>query len=246
MENLLFLNRNGQRALIAIKLKKSTIPFLKSRGISNIDQLFLTHKDVDHIGNLDTLLDKFKVKQVNFGVGLENNIHIRSAIKKFPNVKFHNLKQGDVLKDTIDWQVLWPKKPSIGENGDSLTLLAKMNNRNWLFTGDLDIVGEKDILSNHKFKVDYLKVGHHGSRTSTGDTLLKSTHPKIGFISSGINNRYGHPNKETLKRLMQHQVDYFNTAEYGMISWYYSFFTNKEKITTFLKGDVVENNRFKK
>lgn len=229
------------------QVDNSTIPLLKSRGISYVDKLFLTHKDVDHVGNLETILTKFKVKEVNIGLGLEENPRLKQAMIKHSQVKFKNLRQGDAFTTgTINWQVLWPKTKGIGENGDSLTLLAKIKNKRWLFTGDLDQDSEKKILENYRFRIDYLKVGHHGSKTATSDQLLDVSKPKIGFISAGVNNRYGHPNKETLKRLNDHRVKYLNTAEYGMISWYYYFFNDDEKITTFLKGDLVENNGTKK
>jgi Predicted hydrolase (metallo-beta-lactamase superfamily) len=229
------------------QVDNSTLPFLKSQGISHIDKIFLSHKDVDHVGNLETILTKFKVKEVNFGIGLENNPRIKSAIKQHPQVKFKNLRQEDAFQTgPIKWQVLWPQKFSIGENGDSLTLLAQIKQKKWLFPGDLDMAGEKAIVKDHQFKVDYLKVGHHGSRTATSEKLLDIIQPKFGFISAGINNRYGHPNKETLERLQRHGVRYLNTADYGMISWYYYFFNDEEKITTFLKGDLLENNGIKK
>jgi len=225
----------------------STIPLLKSQGISKIDKVILTHKDVDHIGNLESLLDGIKVSEVNFGIGLEKNARIKADIRNYPRIKFKSIHQGDNVKtDFISWHVLWPNHAGIGENSDSVTLLAQIKNKKWLFTGDLDIGSEKKILQEQKFNVDYLKVGHHGSKTSTSDQLLEETRPKIGFISSGINNRYGHPNKETIERLEKHGVKYLNTAEYGMISWYYYSFSDKEKITTYLKGDLVENNRIKK
>jgi competence protein ComEC len=225
----------------------NTLPVLKSKGISHIDKLFLTHKDVDHIGNLETILTKFDVKEINFGIGLENDTKIKKTIQKHPQVKFKNLRQGDRVKvGTLDFQVLWPQKSGKGENSDSLTLLTKIKQRNWLFTGDLDIASENKILKKYRFKVDYLKLGHHGSKTSTGDNLLQVTKPSVGLISAGINNRYGHPNQETLTRLKNHRVQYFNTAEYGMISWYYNFFNDEGRLTTFLKGDLIEGNRTKK
>ena len=229
------------------QVEHSTIPFLKSRGISKIDKLFLSHKDVDHIGNLDILLNKFPVRQVNFGIGLDQNPRIQKVIQAHPEIEFKSRRQGDIIKTGfINWQVLWPKVKGKGENSDSLTLLARIKDKNWLFTGDLDIPLEQKILKDYQFKVDYLKLGHHGSKTATGDELLEKAQPKLGLISSGVNNRYGHPNLETLKRLENHRVKYLNTAEYGMISWYYDFFGNREKITTFLKGDSFENSRIKK
>jgi len=233
--------------LTSNQVDNSTIPFLKSQGISHLDKIFLTHKDVDHVGNLETILTKFKVNEVNFGIGLEHDPRIKQAIKNHPEIKFKNLRQGDQVRTGfINWQVLWPKTSGIGENDDSLTLLAQIKQKKWLFTGDLDTPGEKKILQDHQFTIDYLKVGHHGSKTSTSDELLTRTKPRLGFISSGVNNRYGHPNKETLDRLEQHQVQYLNTSEYCMISWYYYFFNDEEQITTFLKGDLVENSRVKK
>ena len=73
--------------------------------------MFLTHKDVDHIGNLETILTKFDVREVNFGVGLENDLKIKRTIQKHPQIKFKNLRQGDKVKvGTLNFQVLWPQK----------------------------------------------------------------------------------------------------------------------------------------
>ncbi|MCV3763866.1 DNA internalization-related competence protein ComEC/Rec2 [Companilactobacillus farciminis] len=225
----------------------NTLPVLKSKGIDHVDKLFLTHKDVDHIGNLETLLTKFDVREVNFGIGLENDPKIKRTIQNHSQIKFKNLRQGDTaVVGPINFQVLWPKVSGKGENSDSLTLLTRVKDKNWLFTGDLDIPSENKILKTYNFKVDYLKLGHHGSKTATGDKLLQITKPNIGLISAGVHNRYGHPNQETLTRLKKHQVQYFNTAEYGMISWYYNFFNNEERLTTFLKGDLSEGNGTKK
>ncbi|AUI71015.1 DNA internalization-related competence protein ComEC/Rec2 [Companilactobacillus alimentarius DSM 20249] len=242
-----FSTKSWAKRLSHDQVETTTLPFLKSKGISHIDRLFLTHKDVDHIGNVETLLKNFSVRQINFGIGLEQNKRIKKLIRKYPQIKFIGHKQGDVLNTgSIKWQVLWPKHRGIGENSDSLTLLASIKHRRWLFTGDLDIASEKKILQDYHFKVDYLKLGHHGSKTSMGEQLLSTIQPKLGFISAGVDNRYGHPNQETLIRLKKHRVKYLNTAEYGMISWYYNFFDDKEEITTFLKGDLIEDSRVKK
>lgn len=242
-----FMTKPWAKRTRSNQVEHSTIPFLKSQGISQIDKLFLSHKDVDHIGNLEILLSEFPVKQVNFGIGLDQNPRIKKVIYDYPKIEFKSRRQGDKINTGfIDWQVLWPKVRGKGENSDSLTLFAQIKNKKWLFTGDLDIASEQKILKDYQFKVDYLKLGHHGSKTATGDELLTKTHPDLGLISAGINNRYGHPNKETLERLEKHHVKYLNTADYGMISWYYDFFGNGEKITTFLKGDSFENNRTKK
>ncbi|WP_125566620.1 DNA internalization-related competence protein ComEC/Rec2 [Companilactobacillus insicii] len=224
----------------------STIPYLKQQGISKIDRVFLSHKDVDHIGNLNTLVNKFLIREISFGTGLEQNKIISDLIEKNNKIKFTSLKSGDEFNESgIKWNVLWPQKKSIGENGDSLTLLANINSSNWLFTGDLDIDGEKKILSKYDFKVDYLKVGHHGSKTSSGNDFIKKINPKLALISAGVNNRYGHPNKETIETLDKNNVEHMNTADYGMIVWYYYPFSTENRISTFLKGEAVEDSRTK-
>ncbi|WP_334328840.1 DNA internalization-related competence protein ComEC/Rec2 [Companilactobacillus sp. HBUAS59699] len=228
------------------QVELSTIPYLKRQGISKIDKVFLSHKDVDHIGNLNTLVDRFPIREINFGTGLEQNKIISELIVHNPQIKFNSLKTGDQFEEAkIKWHILWPKVRSIGENGDSLTLLANINGTKWLFTGDLDIEGEKKIISEQNFKVDYLKAGHHGSKTSSGDDFIKQIAPKWAFISAGVNNRYGHPNKETIETFDKNRVIHLNTADYGMIIWYYYPFNNKNGISTFLKGEVVEDSGIK-
>lgn len=243
---LSFPQKDWQIRISKNQVETSTIPYLKSQGISKIDRVFLSHKDVDHVGNLPTLLKKFPVSEVSFGTGMQDNKSIRDIISNYPNIKFSSLKQGDTFEaNGISWNVLWPKIRSVGENGDSLTLLAKVNQKNWLFTGDLDIAGEEKILNDYKVKIDYLKAGHHGSKTSTGDKFLNEVKPNLALISAGVNNRYGHPSKETIKRLDKYGVTHMNTADYGMITWYYYPFVQKDKIKTFLKGEVIENIRIK-
>lgn len=241
-----FPKKKWQERVSLNQVETSTIPYLKQQGISKIDKVFLSHKDVDHIGNLNTLVDKFPVKEINFGTGLNQNKIIYELVNSNPQIKFNALKTGDHFEESgIRWSVLWPKEKSIGENGDSLTLLANINGKKWLFTGDLDIDGERKIILEQDFKVNYLKVGHHGSKTSSSDDFIKRIDPQVALISAGVNNRYGHPNKETIETLDKNHVMHLNTADYGMIIWYYSPFSNKNGISTFLKGEVVEDSRVK-
>ncbi|WP_125707860.1 DNA internalization-related competence protein ComEC/Rec2 [Companilactobacillus zhongbaensis] len=232
---LSFAKKPWQEKKTLTQVEKSTLPYLKSLGVSHIDRVFLSHKDTDHIGNIEVLLDKFPVNQVSFGTGLQQNKRISDLIKNNPRTVFTKLKQGDRFSTwPINWQVLWPNKPSIGENPDSLTMLAQIKQTNWLFTGDLDQDSEHRILKEQAFRVDILKAGHHGSKTSTSEQLLDMTEPKLALISAGINNRYGHPNKETIQRLDKYHVQHLNTAEYGMITWYYFPFSNYQKLDTFI------------
>lgn len=83
---------------------------------------------------------------------------------------------------------------------------------------DLSKKGEIDIINNFYLpQVDILKFGHHGSKTSTDEMFVKQLRPKIGIVSAGINNRYGHPNKETMMTAKNHHLKVYSTAKQGMI-----------------------------
>ena len=95
--------------------------------------------------------------------------------------------------------------------------------KRWLFTGDLGQDGEKEIANNFNLKVDYFKLGHHGSKTSSNPEFLQKISPSEVFISAGRNNRFGHPHQETLSTLRQLNIPWVSTQDCGMISWYYGF-----------------------
>ena len=119
--------------------------------------------------------------------------------------------------------------PGKGENTDSITFLTQLGGLKFLFTGDLDQVGERRILSHYSLQADILKVGHHGSKTSTSIDFLKAVKPKLAWISAGRNNRYNHPNPETLKRLHQQKIPWLITKDQGMVYYQYSLLKKEMK-----------------
>lgn len=148
------------------------------------------------------------------------------------------LLAGDKVKTKdLNFDVVYPFKPVLGKNEDSLSLTFKLANKRWLFSGDLGREGEKEILNHYNLQVDYFKLGHHGSKTSSDPDFLKQLNPQLVFISSGRNNRFGHPHQETLKTLKDLSIPYLNTQDSGTITWNYSPF-NSETITTFYKGNT--------
>ena len=172
----------------------NSIKYLKSLGYSKINTLILTHGDFDHMGEANHLINNYRVDKVIFNCGpyndLENelineldNKHIKyySCIKELDNMKFLNTNIYD------------------NENDNSNVIYMNIYNHKLLFMGDAGITRERDILDKYDISnIDVLKVGHHGSKTSSGKDFIETIKPKYSIISVGKNNRYGHPNKEVL------------------------------------------------
>ena len=122
----------------------------------------------------------------------------------------------------MKWQILWPKDTSKGENDDSIVALLTIQKHTMLLTGDASEKVEDTILKdapNLHFSI--LKVGHHGSRTSTSEALLKKASPSIALVSCGKNNRYRHPSIETVGRLNGIHAHIFRTDQDGQIRLYF-------------------------
>lgn len=221
------------------QLNQITIPFLQAQGIEKIDGVFLSHQDADHIGDLAPLLEQIKVDKLYFAEGLTNNISFQKRIKDKVNcTKLIPLLAGDKVKASgITFHVVYPFERGLGKNEDSLSLFFELAHQKWLMTGDLDQAGEQKIFEHYpSLKVDYFKLGHHGSRTSSNIDFLHAIEPKMVFISSGRQNRFGHPHIETLTTLKKLHLPYLNTQDSGTITWTYSIFGN-QRIYTFLKKE---------
>ena len=206
------------------QINRITLPFLYSQGIDHLDGIFLSHQDADHVGDLAPLLDQIKVKKLFFAQGLtENPSFQKRIIKHIDQVKLVPLLAGSKVKEGgIDFNVVYPFEAGLGKNEDSLSLFFEIAHKKWLFTGDLDRAGEKKIMERYALKADYFKLGHHGSKTSSDPEFLKQLNPQLVFISSGRNNRFGHPHQETLQTLSQLNIPALNTQDSGTITWTYS------------------------
>ncbi len=199
-------------------LSDNTISMLKSFGIRRLDLLILSHGDADHLGESFSIIKKFKVDKVLFNEGflnynekklikLLNEKHIRYEICYQDNYyKYNNIMLYSLNSDLAD------------ENDSSIVFYSKINNTTFLFTGDASVKSEKYILKNYDLpKVDVLKVGHHGSKTSTSEELVKRIKPKIALISAGVDNKFNHPSQETLDTLEKYDVKILQTKEVGSI-----------------------------
>ncbi|UQS82742.1 DNA internalization-related competence protein ComEC/Rec2 [Bombilactobacillus folatiphilus] len=208
------------------RVQSITIPYLRYKGITHLDGVFLTHQDADHIGDLSVLLQNFPVHNVYFADGMQNNKAVQRQLQNFQTkitlTKLHvndqfNLGHHNSIK------VVWPDHLSNSKNEDSLSLLCHLQNKTWLFTGDLDRQNELKLFKNHTQHVDYLKAGHHGSKTASSPKFLRQIQPEKVLISVGRHNRYGHPSSETMSTLKKLRIPTLSTAQHGMITWQYNY-----------------------
>lgn len=183
------------------------IPYLKSEGIKQLDYLILTHGDFDHAGMATNLIKKIKIKNIILN-SQNNNPLEKQIIKKAKknNIKITNINEGIIkIKDT-NLKILGSQKSS-SENDDSLIIYTKIGKQNILLMGDAEKEREKYIINTYNLKkVDILKVGHHGSNTSTSSKFIQKVRPQISLISAGKNNLYGHPHKQTLEKLKNSKI----------------------------------------
>ena len=207
---------------------KNIIDYLKSMGIRKLDYLIITHGDFDHMGDSLYLIDKFKVENVIFNCG-EFNVLEKELIKVLDEKK---IKYYSCIKElNIDNNKLYflQTKKYDNENDNSNVIYTELNGYKFMFMGDAGVEKEKDILEKYNLSnIDVLKVGHHGSKTSSSKEYIDEIKPKYAIISVGKNNRYGHPNKEVLNNLDNSKI--YRTDQDGSIM--FKIKNNKLKIET--------------
>lgn len=198
-------------------LKLEILPYLKRNGIE-VEAIFLSHDDNDHSGGVIDLLTEYPKAKL-----------ISSSKISYQNKESESCIQGKQWQFG-EWQLLAIYPTEVTEranNQDSCVILAKNNRYKILLTGDSGVKQER-IFRQNLDEIDFLQVGHHGSKSSTGETLLAITQPKFAIISAGKWNPWKLPNKQVIDRLMRHNIETLNTAESGMIR--VKFYQNKIEI----------------
>lgn len=206
------------------------LPFLKSKGVSRVDKLIITHGDMDHMGGSFSLLEQLTVKEIVLPLVKERSEVetqlVEMAIDK--NIPIQVVRKGNRWKKgQASFQVVSPIDQSMDRNDGSIVIYSKMGGLTWLFTGDLEEKGEKVLVETFpQLQVDVLKVGHHGSKSSSTDIFLKHIDARYAIISAGVSNRYGHPHDEVVTRLLENNMNIFRTDEHGAIT--YQYFSKKD------------------
>lgn len=204
--------------------KDKLLNYLSSLNLQKIDYVIATHPHEDHIGNMADVIDDYNVLSFYAPKVQSNTKTFEKMIEslKAKNLKIYVIKNninsidlGENTKVTI----FSPSKDSYDDlNNYSPVIKIEYGKTSFLFTGDAEKEVEKEILNNNPdISADVLKVGHHGSSSSTTKEFLSKVNPSIGVISVGKDNTYNHPNDDTMKRLADNKVKVYRTDKEGTI-----------------------------
>lgn len=203
-----------------LKEKDSIISFIKKNGYSTIDYLIATHPHADHIGSLSAIINEFTIKNIYMPKVISTSKTYENLLNTISqkNLKVKTAKIGVSILDSEKLKIkfLSPKKDNYQElNNYSAVLQIIYQTKSFLFMGDAEKEVESEITEN--IKSDVIKVGHHGSNTSSSASFIEKVNPDYAIISVGENNKYNHPSIEVIKRWEAIGAKIFRTDKDGMI-----------------------------
>ena len=198
--------------------QRTLIPYLKSRGVAKIDQLILTNTDKEHVGDLLEVTKVFHVGEILVSKGSLKQKEFVAELEA-TKTKVRSVTVGENLPIFGgQLEVLSPRKIGDGGHEDSIVLYGKLLDKHFLFTGNLEEKGEKDLLKYYPdLEVDVLKASQHGSKKSSSSAFLEKLKPELTLISVGKSNRTKLSHQETLTRLEGINSKFYRTDQQGAI-----------------------------
>lgn len=205
------------------KDEKFVVEYLKSQNVERLEYVIGTHPHADHIGGLDKVIDNFDIGKVI----MPDIIHTTKTFEDVLDSMANKKLKGTIAKSGDEYYLNGAKFTILAPNGDkyynlnNYSVVIKLidGDNSFLFTGDAEELAEKEIIEHHGdiLEVDLLKVGHHGSITSTSQDFLDLVNPEFAVIQVGVNNRYKHPDDEILERLKNGDIEIYRTDLHGTI-----------------------------
>lgn len=218
----------GNTMLIDSGIDNSALSVLSKKYIfrkKHIDIMLATHPDADHVGGFNSILRVFSTK-----VFIENGFNKDNQLmKQIDDLLFEHkiqtttVKEGSIvdLGSGVVFKIFAPNDSELSKESNNSSIVGQIiyGDTKFLLTGDATISNEIRLINEYKSSLesDVLKLGHHGSRTSSTVEFLETVKPKISVVSAGRNNRYGHPHPEVLARLKNLKIPYLSTINEGTI-----------------------------
>ena len=225
---------------------EDVLTYLKEQGISKLDFAIGTHPHSDHIGGLDEVMQAVEVDMLLMPYIPQETI---PTTKAYEEVMLTALEQGVqvqeasagetfALADGVTLSILGPVREYEDLNNFSVVAKLEYGKASFLFTGDAETQAEEDLIAQYgeKLDSDVLKLGHHGSSTSTSRAFLEAASPQYAVICCGKDNSYGHPHKETLELLWAFSTPYYTTEQNGSVV----FTTDGERIGVVVQRGEVQ------
>lgn len=229
---------------------KVVVEYLKQEGVSKLDYVIGTHPHSDHIGGLDDVIEAFDIGKVIMPKVIHTTKTFEDVITA---IEEKNLKiTAPIVGDkhplgNAEYTILGPSSDTYSNlNNYSVILKLDYGKTSFMFTGDAEKMAEEEVVNlNKDIRVDVLKVGHHGSTTSTIDEFLKQVNPSYAVIQVGEGNSYGLPDKETLDKLKDKNIQVYRNDIHGIIkiiSDGNNLTFEVEKNSDDISDDIIENN----
>jgi len=233
-DSFLIEAKNGRQLLIDGGKDASVLSELSRvmpRGDRSIDVVIATHPDADHIGGLPLVLARYKVGMFLTSEVLSDTEQFKTLNDELLKHKIpsYYVRNGMALaldnEESIPskFTILFPDRPTTQWETNSASVVGRldMGNASMLLTGDAPSSVENFLLEarSKEINVDILKLGHHGSKTSTSAAFLKATTPTLALVSAGVANSYGHPAKEVLARLKEFNIPFMSTQDKGTVTF---------------------------
>lgn len=227
-DSILVKTPNGKTMLIdggEPTAGRSVVSYLRKNKVKKIDVLIATHPHADHIGGLIDVIDRFQIDNFYIPYKIHTSKTYESLLDAANNKGLKATPATNDIMINLDEDIVLYFLGPLKDYGDDLnnwSVVIKLDYKvqSFLFTGDLESLGEVDLLTAYNadfLHAQFLKVAHHGSNTSTSQRFLEAVQPKIAVISSGKDNSYGHPHQEVIDRLRDLNMAIYRTDQQGTI-----------------------------
>ena len=203
--------------------RKKLADTLNSLGVTSLDYAISTHPHTDHMGSMDVVINTYNVRHIMMPDVTSTSVAFEKMMQAISDkgLRIERPVPGKSINaGSIELEIFAPNSSKYQDvNNSSIVAKLKWGKTSFIFEGDADALSEKDILGKgFDVSADVLKVGHHGSNTSTTDAYLDAVNPGMAVISCAAGNIYGHPHKEVMDKLNKKGIAVYRTDTMGTIT----------------------------